>query len=389
MADRRVEYMRITDIEPALRNPKGHDADAIAASVDRFGLAELPLVDERTGRLVAGHGRVDGLIARRRATELPPDGVRVDDDGEWLVPVIRGWSSPTDEDAEAYLVASNRLTVLGEWDEPGLADLLTDLRDRDAALLAVTGFTDDDIAKMLTEPTVLPDALAPGDSGPSGGLRTVGTGIGDLWVLGRHRLFCGDATNPDHVDRLLDAVDGEPDLIHTAAPGTDPSAAADVFRFLTVLLPDALHVWWGAHRYSSAAGMPDSPCWLLWDTPARGDSDDVDLAWTSHDGRTRRYPGPKPKKKPAARLPRPDAVAAWAMDTVDKDRFRATVLDPFAGNGWTLLAAHTTNRTCAAMDVSPERVDALCRRFQQETGMKPERLHDDGTREVVDFTGLG
>lgn len=147
--ERRVEYLRLDDIKPAPRNPKRHDEDAIGASVDRFGLAELPLLDERTGRLVAGHGRWEDLLSRCERGNEPPDGVRVANDGQWMMPVVRGWGSRSDAEAEAYLVASNRLTELGGWNDDALGALLRDLAATDAELLAVTGYDADDLAHLL------------------------------------------------------------------------------------------------------------------------------------------------------------------------------------------------------------------------------------------------
>ncbi len=147
--EHRVDYLDLDEITPAIRNPKLHADDEIHASVSHFGLAEIPTMDDRTGRLVAGHGRINDLRRRRDAGETPPTGVRVDDDGTWRVPVLTGWSSRSDEDAEAYLVISNSLTTLGGWDDHGLATILGDLHEADPALLELTGFNEGDIAKML------------------------------------------------------------------------------------------------------------------------------------------------------------------------------------------------------------------------------------------------
>jgi len=146
---RRIEYMRLDDIKPAPRNPKQHDRAAIGASVDRFGLSEVPLLDERTGRLVAGHGRLEDILARAERGDEPPDGVRVARDGQWTMPVVRGWASRSDAEAEAYLVASNRLTERGGWDDSALASLLSDLAAADAALLEVTGYDPDDLTRLI------------------------------------------------------------------------------------------------------------------------------------------------------------------------------------------------------------------------------------------------
>jgi len=151
--DRRIEYMPLATIDAAARNPKRHDRGGIRTSIDRFGLGEVPLIDERTGRLVAGHGRLEDIYDRRRSGQEPPDGVRVDDTGDWLVPVIRGWQSRSDAEAEAYLVASNKLTISGGWDDEALGEMLTNLADQD--LLGLTGFTDAELDKLINKD--LPD----------------------------------------------------------------------------------------------------------------------------------------------------------------------------------------------------------------------------------------
>lgn len=144
---RRMELMPLATIRGAVRNPKRHDTAGIAASLGEFGLAELPLYDERTGRLVAGHGRINDLRARHAAGHAPPDGIEVDPAGGWLIPVVRGWSSKTDAHAEAYLAASNQLTVNGGWDATELVAMLLDVQV--AGLLDVSGFDSDDIDKLL------------------------------------------------------------------------------------------------------------------------------------------------------------------------------------------------------------------------------------------------
>jgi hypothetical protein len=145
--DRRVEYMPLRDLPGAPLNPKRHDTEGIRQSIAVNGFTELPLLDERTGRLVAGHGRRDQLLAMLAKGDPPPDGVRVAPDGSWLVPVVRGWASRSDAHAAAYVAASNKLTENGGWDEDELKQLLL---DADAAgLLALTGFDEDELQRLL------------------------------------------------------------------------------------------------------------------------------------------------------------------------------------------------------------------------------------------------
>lgn len=144
---RGVTYMRLDEIRPAEVNPKGHDQAAIGRSIAHHGLAELPLLDGRTGRLVAGHGRLEQLDQMLSEGKNPPDGVLLDADGMWKIPVITGWSSRSDDDALAYLVGSNQITIAGSWDYGLLAPVMQTLKQAD--LDALTGFDDIAVAAIL------------------------------------------------------------------------------------------------------------------------------------------------------------------------------------------------------------------------------------------------
>jgi len=135
---RHLSYIALDDLPSALVNPKLHDPDLIEASVSRFGFMEIPVVDERTGRLVAGHGRRDQLLAMRDAGAPPPEGIEVDAEGRWLVPTVRGWSSADDNEAHAAGIALNRGAEAGGWDDRALTDLLREINDSDP-LLGLTG----------------------------------------------------------------------------------------------------------------------------------------------------------------------------------------------------------------------------------------------------------
>lgn len=165
----------------ARRNPKQHDDDAIKASLTRFGIGELPLLDERTGLLVAGEGRINQLESLRETDpRTPPDGIALHASGEWLVPVIKGWASADDKEADAYLIASNRLSESGGWDGMGLAEMLATLEgnldgigyDQNELdeLLRDTGYMSEQATKFLDElpapplPAVPPPAFSSSDT---------------------------------------------------------------------------------------------------------------------------------------------------------------------------------------------------------------------------------
>lgn len=165
---RRLEHMPLADIAPAARNPKGHDLSGIGRSMKTLGYVEPVVLDERTGRLVAGHGRVQALRSAHAAGDPAPDGIALTGDGAWLVPVLRGWASRSDDEADAYLIAANRLTEAGGWDDHGLAEILAELAD--AQLLDVTGYTGDDLDDLIAVLQEDPPLPAPGhpDAGQPG-----------------------------------------------------------------------------------------------------------------------------------------------------------------------------------------------------------------------------
>ncbi len=144
---RQITYMRLDEVVDAERNPKEHDTATIRTSISEFGYVEPIVLDERTGKLVAGHGRANDLRARREAGDDPPEGVEVED-GEWLVPVLTGWASKDDQQAEAYLLVSNRAAELGGWNERLLMEVLSDLPE---AMFPAAGYDPDDLADLMAE----------------------------------------------------------------------------------------------------------------------------------------------------------------------------------------------------------------------------------------------
>lgn len=192
---RTIEYMSLGQIPPAERNPKAHALGLLVLSIGRFGFCEPALLDERTGRLVGGHGRLEAVRAIKAWREgggdtggaaaaaeagyvLPdevwdefdevtggadpegpgePEGIAVDEAGDWSAPVVRGWSSADDDEAEALLIALNRLPEAGGWDTRGLAEILGGMDDD---LLEVAGYEPADLDAILAEAVALDDADA-------------------------------------------------------------------------------------------------------------------------------------------------------------------------------------------------------------------------------------
>ena len=183
-------------LRPNPKNPKRHDIPTIKASMRRFGYTSPVLVDERTGMLVAGHGRRQALLDIKAAGEPPPQGITATVNGDWLVPVYAGWASENDAEAEAYLVADNRLVETGGWDDPPLASLLDGLRSTPLGLKGL-GFTDPYLKELL-ERTREPVRLQ-GDPDQVPEIpKAVVTKPGDIWILGGYTV-CPDCGHQNPV----------------------------------------------------------------------------------------------------------------------------------------------------------------------------------------------
>ena len=144
-----IEYTKLSDITEADVNPKDHDIGAIHESMNRFGFTSPLLMNEATGKLVAGHGRVEALTQKKQFNEEPPANIKVADDGDWLVPIIRGVSFKDENEAQAYLLADNRLVELGGWNTNVLLEELEKLAEESD--LTGTGFDNSDIQQMYDD----------------------------------------------------------------------------------------------------------------------------------------------------------------------------------------------------------------------------------------------
>lgn len=250
--------MRLIDLPAAVRNPKKHALSQVDASMERFGYTEPVLLDERTGRLVAGHGRVETLIAREAAGQAAPEGVVVDPEGKWTVPVVRGWESSDDQEAEAYLVASNRLTELGGWDSSELADMLAEL-DKGAGLIG-TGYTPENLTDLLAS---LRDKSGLDQGDPATRIEMpVDTWVvrGDIWSVGEHRVMCGDCRDPADVAALVG--DTPINLAFTSPPYAEQREYDTESGFVPIR-PDDYVEWFAAVASNVAAHLAEDGSWFV------------------------------------------------------------------------------------------------------------------------------
>lgn len=147
----RAEMVALNELKKFPQNPKGHDLGAVRVSIDTFGFIDRIVVNEVTGHMIAGHGRVEVLEQMLAQGEETPDGVEIvegdDSNFDWLIPV--DFVSVPVEKESAAVVALNRTVELGAWDDHVLVSLLQEIAEQDAELLATSGFDEDDLAEML------------------------------------------------------------------------------------------------------------------------------------------------------------------------------------------------------------------------------------------------
>ena len=374
----KVERWKIEKLVPYARNARTHSDEQvgqIAASIKEWGWTTPILVDE-DGSIIAGHGRT--LAAQRlQMTEVP-------------VMVAKGWSNAK---KRAYVLADNKLAMNAGWDNEMLALELGEIGDLGFDL-DLTGFTADEIAALT--PEQIEPGLTDEDEVPELPEQPV-TVLGDVWVLGKHRLMCGDSTSIDAVDKLMDGQ--KADMVFTDPPygiahsgkgitangvkgndfgeimgDQDVSVAIDAYRLCSEQWPDARLIFWGANYYPSA--LPDGHGWIVWDKQREGDTfSGAELAFinggvrvdvfrhmwhgmvkASEHGQKRVHPTQKPI-----------ALAEWCFSRYGNP---ALVLDLFGGSGSTLIAAEKTSRQARLMELDPKYVDVIIKRWQDFTGKK-------------------
>jgi len=181
-----IEMRKTTDVKPYDKNPRDNDAavDAVAHSIREYGFRQ-PIVVDKDGVIIVGHTRLKAAL-KLGMSEVP----------------VHVATDMTPEQIKAYRIADNKVAELASWDMELLPIELSELRGMDVDL-ELLGFSSEELEKMLgatgTEGLTDPDAVpAPPDEAT--------TRPGDLWILGNHRLLCGDSSKSEDVDRLLDGA---------------------------------------------------------------------------------------------------------------------------------------------------------------------------------------
>lgn len=426
----RIEYTPLAEVQRWPRNPKLHAEAAIDESFDRFGFVEPLVLDENTGRLVAGHGRLDRLVALHAAGKPAPGRIKVKRKA-WLVPVVRGVSFSSEEEAEAYLLASNQITIAGGWG----ADVLGALKRVRATARGFSGIgfkpADIDALKARLAPSLGPGGAPGGDDeeavDPTDEIlakwSALGCVDGSLWEIPSadgsrvHRVLCGDSRIPENVARLMQgkrATLGQHDPPYgikivnkgvgvgggTAPPSRMmPGVRRGNFRPIAgdEEAPSVAHLFencervvlWGANNFP--AELPPSNTWVVWDKKATADGgavpenkfSDAELAFvsprsgeTGHariirhlwSGITR---ASELGEKRLAPTQKPIAVIAkpieWWTEPGD------LVTDWYCGSGTTGIAAERLGRVAYLMEITSRYTAVTLERFARE-GLSPRRI---------------
>ena len=380
---------KVGDLIPYVNNSRTHSDDQvaqIAASIKEFGWTNPILVDGDNS-IIAGHGR---LMAARK--------LKMDE-----VPTIE-LDYLTDVQRKALIIADNKLALNSDWDVGLLSLELEELQGLDFDL-ALTGFSDDELAKLLEPEQV--DGLTDEDAVPDVPDEPI-TKLGDIYQLGKHRLMCGDSTSIDAVEKLVNNT--KIDLCYTDPPyGINEKGnrtarntglaknhnfkdfkddtidyAVEAYQIVEGALNIPRQVWWGANYYCHA--LPQSNNWFVWDKRVddkmKDTQSDCELAWVKskwssvrifrhlwkgfNKDSERNQPRVHPTQKPVS-------LAEWSFDYFKEV---STVLDLFGGSGSTLMACEKTNRSCFMMEFEPHYCDVIVKRWEEFTGKKAELINE-------------
>lgn len=159
--DLRIEYAPLTSVKRWPRNPKLHDLDKIEASIERHGFVAPAVEDARTGRFVAGHGRLETLERMKAAGKPAPRRILVKGK-EWMIPVLRGVAFESEAQAEEYLLADNRVGEVGGWNPKALAEVMQTWSEGELAQL---GWTLGDLERLAADGGASASLGAQGDGG--------------------------------------------------------------------------------------------------------------------------------------------------------------------------------------------------------------------------------
>jgi DNA modification methylase len=392
-----IELWSTTKLVPYVRNPRKNDTavDRMANSIQEFGF-KIPVLARSTGEVVDGHLRL------KAANKL----------GLAEVPVILCYEW-TDAQVKAFRLMVNRSVEWAEWDEQLLSLELADLKALDFDL-NLTGFDTSELDRYLAGVDAT-RGLTDEDDAPDLPQTPVSR-AGELWLLGHHRLLCGDSTVATDVERLLNGV--SPTLMATDPPyGVDyePAWRAEAgvnrnrsklgkvqndsradWREAWALFPgDVMYVWhagihaatvqqsieacgfevrsqivWAKDRFALSRGnyhWQHEPCWYAVRNNAHWNGDRSQSTLWQIKAREDDGHG-HGTQKPVECMRRP---------MLNNSSPGQVIYDPFLGSGTSVIAAETCGRICYGLEIDPRYCDVILERWRQFTGRQP-KLDKDG-----------
>lgn len=392
-----IEMVPVSELIHHPKNMNEHSDDQInrlVKLIEYQGFRNPLVVQRGTNLVVAGNGR---LMAARKI-------------GLAYVPVTY---QEFDSEAQlyAYMTSDN---AIASWAHLDLSKVNTEMLDLgpdfDIDMLGIKDFVLEPIEKFeaLTDEDAVPEVVHPI------------TRRGDIWLLGNHRLMCGDSTMIDDVEKLMNGE--KADMVFTDPPygisivqnnqvggggafgvgkeakkkgkfikankhkeviGDDTIDVAVSAIKIIKELDIKTQIIWGGNYYANH--LDNSNCWIVWDKQT-GDSTfaDAELAWTNQETKVRvfqhRWSGmvkaSEHGEKRVHPTQKPIALALWCFEHYgEKDK---GVLDLFGGSGSTLIACEKTGRHCRMMELDPHYCDVIIKRWMNYTGRSDVKLESTG-----------
>jgi site-specific DNA-methyltransferase (adenine-specific) len=383
---------RVGDLTPYARNSRTHSDEQvaqIAASIKEFGWTNPILIDGEKG-IIAGHGRLKAAM-RLGLEEIPAIEL----------------SHLTEIQKKALIIADNKLALNAGWDTELLSLELEEL-ELEGLDLSLTGFGEEEISAL--KPEVVNEGLTDEDAVPEPPPEPI-TKPGDIWILGKHRLMCGDSTSVDHLEKLCNGR--QVDMWLTDPPYNvayegktkdaltikNDSMSDDTFRqFLrdaytaadAVMKAGAVFYIWHAdsegYNFRGAAqdaGWKVRQC-LIWkkSTMVMGRQDyhwkhepclygwkeGAGHLWAADRKQTTILEFDKPSRN--GEHPTMKPVALFEYQMLNNTKGGDIVLDSFGGSGTTLVAAEKNGRVAYLMELDPKYCDVIVKRWEEFTGQK-------------------
>ena len=390
MNTKRFEEVSIEKLVPYARNARTHSKEQIAqlrASLREFGFVSPAVIDADYNILV-GHGRVQA--AR--------------EEGYQTVPCVFA-EDLTEAQKRAYILADNQLALNAGWDEEMLSVELADLQEN-AFDLSVLGFAENDLEKLLNGENES-DAKDDDFDLSSALEQAAFVETGDVWIVGKHRLVCGDATSKEDVAKLMDGK--KANMLLTDPPygvsfksssgltiKNDSMKNEEFYNFLKASFDAVVeHMEKGGVGYVFHAdteglnfrkafvdaGFHLAGC-CIWvkDSLVLGRSDyqwqhepvlygflqNGSHPWFSDRKQTTIWNFKKPKRNENHPTSKPLDLLGYPIGNSTQEN--AIVVDTFGGSGSTMMACEQLNRVCYMMELDPKYASVILRRYVEDTG---------------------